>query len=93
MKHGDGGVDIEPLAHLYKTQVFQLAEHVGVTDEILRRTPTSDTWPGEVSDEEFYFRMPFDKLDLLLYAWTEGRSADDMGQVLGLSAEQVNRGF
>lgn len=93
VKYGDGGADIEPLAHLYKTQVFQLAEHVGVIGEIRTRTPTPDTWPGGVTDEEFYFRMPFKTLDLLLFAWNEGFSADDVCRALDLTAEQVNRAF
>jgi len=93
VKHGDGGVDIEPLAHLYKTQVFQLAEHVGVIEEIRTRTPTPDTWPGGVTDEEFYFRMPFETLDLLLFAWNEGLATDDVCRALDLTEDQVNRAF
>jgi NAD+ synthase len=93
VKYGDGGVDIEPLAHLYKTQVFQLAEHVGVIEEIRTRTPTPDTWPGGVTDEEFYFRMPFEMLDLLLFAWNEGLSTEDACRALDLTEEQVKRAF
>ena len=93
VKHGDGGVDIEPLAHLYKTQVFQLANHVGVIEEIRTRTPTPDTWPGGVTDEEFFFRMPFETLDLLLFAWNEGLATDDVCRALDLTEEQVNRAF
>jgi NAD+ synthase len=93
VKYGDGGVDIEPLAHLYKTQVFQLAEHLGVIDEIRTRTPTPDTWPGGVTDEEFYFRMPFETLDLLLCARDRGISSDDAGRALDLSVDQVERAF
>ena len=93
VKHGDGGVDIEPTAHLYKTQIFQLAEHMGVTKNIQERTPSPDTWPGGVTDEEFFFRMPFDILDLLLYAWNEGLTADDACRALDLSVEQVNRAY
>jgi NAD+ synthase len=93
VKHGDGGVDIEPMAHLYKTQIFQLAEHMGVTKNIQERTPSPDTWPGGVTDEEFFFRMPFDILDLLLYAWNEGLTADDACRALDLSVEQVNRAY
>jgi len=78
---------------LFKTQVFQLARHLGVVDNILQRTPTPDTWPGGVTDEEFYFRMPFDKLDLLLYAWLEGVSAGDVCAAIDLSIEQVDRAF
>ena len=93
VKYGDGGVDIEPLAHLYKTQVFQVSSHVGVIPEILERAPSPDTWPGVVTDEEFFFRMPFDILDLLLYAWTEGLSTETVGNALDLSTEQVDRAF
>jgi len=93
VKHGDGGVDIEPLAHLYKTQIYQLARHLGVTENILNRKPSPDTWSGEVTDEEFYFRMPFDTLDLLLYAWANGVPEDEVREVLGLRDEQIDRAF
>jgi len=93
VKYGDGGVDIEPLAHLYKTQVFQLARHVGVIEGILNRSPSPDTWSGCVGDEEFYFRMPFEMLDLLLYAWNNGVSESEAAQALGLTTEQVHRAY
>lgn len=93
VKHGDGGVDIEPLAHLYKTQVFQLAKHVGVTPHILERMPSPDTYPGGSTDEEFFFRMPFDDLDMLLFAWNSGFSVDEVCCSLGYTAEQVDRAF
>jgi NAD+ synthase len=59
VKYGDGGVDIEPLSHIYKTQVYQLSEYLGVIREIIERAPSPDTWSFQVSDEEFYFRMPY----------------------------------
>lgn len=93
VKHGDGGVDVEPLGHLFKTQVFQLARHLGVIEPILDRPPTPDTWPGGVTDEEFYFRMPFDKLDLLLYAWLEGLDPDTVARDLSLEVDQVSRAY
>jgi len=68
VKYGDGGVDIEPIAHLYKNQVFKLAAHLGVIEEIIGRAPCPDTYSAPVTDEEWYFRMPFKQLDLLLYA-------------------------
>ncbi|MEN6312004.1 MAG: NAD(+) synthase, partial [Acidobacteriota bacterium] len=67
VKYGDGGVDIEPIAHLYKSQVFQLAEYSGVLRDIVDRAPCPDTYSAPVTDEEWYFRMPFKQLDLLLY--------------------------
>ena len=93
VKHGDGGVDLEPIAHLFKTQVFALAEHLGVIEEIRKRVPSPDTFSWEVSDEEFYFRMPYETLDLLLFAWENEVPAEEVGPVMGLSPDQVRRAF
>jgi NAD+ synthase len=91
VKYGDGGVDIEPLQHLYKTQVYQLAEYLGVIREIIDRAP--DTYSFVVTDEEFYFRMPYDTLDLLLYAWEKGVTVGQVCGAMGLTEEQVKRAF
>ncbi len=93
VKYGDGGVDIEPLAHLFKTQVYQLAEYLGVVREIIERAPSPDTFSFPVSDEEFYFRMSFDKLDPLLYAWENDVDISLICDVMNLSEEQVKRAF
>jgi len=93
VKYGDGGVDIEPIAHLFKTQVYQLAEHMGVIREIIERKPSPDTYSLPVNDEEFFFRMPFDKLDLLLYAWENKIPLADIGGEMELTEEQVKRAF
>lgn len=93
VKYGDGGVDIEPIAHLYKNQVFQLAEFMGVIPEIIRRAPCPDTYSAPVTDEEWYFRMPFEKLDLLLYAWENKVDIEDVCQVMELKEDQVKRVF
>ena len=93
VKYGDGGVDIEPLAHLYKTQVFQLSSHLGVVEEIIKRPPSPDTYSLPVSDKEFYFRMDYELLDLLLYAHAEGISTPDIEAATGLKEEQIARAF
>ena len=93
VKYGDGGVDIEPLAHLYKTQVYQLSEHLGVIREIIERAPSPDTFSFQVSDEEFYFRIPYDKLDLLLYAWENKSVVSEVCETMDLKEEQVQRAF
>jgi len=93
VKYGDGGVDIEPIAHLYKTQVYQLSEYLGIIDDIKQRTPSPDTYSFEVSDEEFFFRMPYNKLDLLLYAWENKISRQEICKVINLTEEQVKRAF
>jgi NAD+ synthase len=93
VKYGDGGVDIEPIAHLYKTQVYQLALALDVIPEIIARTPSPDTFSDPVSDEEFFFRMPYSVLDLLLYAWEQQMPVNEVGKALGLTEEQVRRSF
>ncbi|MFC1534173.1 NAD(+) synthase [Thermodesulfobacteriota bacterium] len=92
-KYGDGGTDIEALAHIYKNQVYQLADYFGVIPEIINRTPSPDTFSLPVSDQEFYFRIPFDKLDLLLYAWENKVLPSEAAKVLGLPDDAVNRAF
>lgn len=93
VKYGDGGVDIEPIAHLYKDQVFQLARHLGVIPEILDRAPCPDTYSAPVTDEEWFFRMPFKTLDLLLYAWETKADIADVCRVMALREDQVKRAF
>lgn len=93
VKYGDGGVDIEPIAHLYKNQVFQLAEYMGVIPEILRRSPCPDTYSAPVTDEEWFFRMPFRLLDLLLYAWENKVDIPEVCQAMDLKEDQVRRVF
>jgi len=93
VRYGDGGVDIEPIAHLYKTQVYYLAEYLGVTREIIERTPTPDTFNGVHSDEDFYFRIPYAKLDPLLYAWENNVPVQEVCEAMSLSEAQVKRAF
>jgi len=93
VKYGDGGVDIEPIAHLYKAQVYQLADELGVIEEIKSRVPSPDTFSEEVSDEEFYFRIPYETLDFLLYAWENKIAPAEIGRVLSLTEDRVKRAF
>jgi len=93
VKYGDGGVDIEPIAHLYKNQVFQLAEYLRVIPEILNRAPCPDTYSAPVTDEEWYFRIPFKQLDLLLYAWEHKVDIAEICREMHLKEEQVRRAF
>ena len=93
VKYGDGGVDIEPIVHLYKMQVYQLAGHLGVIREIIEREPSPDTFSFEVTDEEMYFRIPYSVLDLLLYAWENNIPVAEVSGAMNLTLEQVNRAF
>lgn len=91
VKQGDGAADIKPIAHLYKTQVYELAACLGVPPEIRNRPPTTDTYSLEQTQEEFYFALPYDKMDLCLYAKDHGVPAAEVGAALGLEAAQIER--
>ncbi len=91
VKHGDGAIDVKPLGHLYKTQVYQLAEHLGVPREIRERPPTTDTYTASSSQEEFFFRLPFETLDLLMFGWQHEVPASEVAREMGLEATQVER--
>jgi NAD+ synthase len=93
VKYGDGGVDIEPIAHLYKTQVFSLARHLGVIEAIVQRSPSPDTYSLPVTDKEFYFCMDYEMLDILLYAYEHGTAMEDVSKETGLGTEQIKRAF
>ena len=87
VKNGDGAADVKPIAHLYKTQVYQLAEASRRARGDLRsRPPTTDTYSLPQSQEEFYFSVPYDAMDLCLYARNEGHSARAVSELIGLSA-------
>ena len=89
VKYGDGGADIMPIAHLYKSQVYQLAEYLGVPQEIIKRTPTSDTYPAEQTQEEFFFQMPYFEMDLIWYGFENEIMPDEVGKALGKTAEEI----
>jgi NAD+ synthase len=91
VKLGDGAADIKPIAHLYKTQVYQLAEYLGVPDEIRRRPPTTDTYSLAQGQDEFYFSLPYDKMDLCLCGKNNGYTPDQIAETVGLTAEQAQR--
>lgn len=91
VRGGDGLADLKPIAHLYKTQVYALARALGVPEEIQRQTPSTDTYSLPQTQEEFYYALPYDRMDLLLYAHRHGVPAGEAGAPLGLSAEQVER--
>lgn len=89
VKNGDGSADFKPIAHLYKTQVYHLAAHLGIPLEVQRRPPTTDTYSLRQSQEEFYFSLPYDKMDLCLYGKNHGVSPELVAPVVGLTVEEV----
>jgi len=91
VRQGDGAADFKPIAHLYKTQVYQLARHLGLPEEICNCTPSTDTYSLEQTQEEFYFRLPYEKMDLALYALNHRVPAAEAGPVVGMTPEQLGR--
>ena len=93
VKQGDGAADAKPIAHLYKTQVYQLAEYLQVPEEIRSRPPTTDTFSMPQTQEEFYFSLPHDRMDLCLYALNHGIPAEEVATAVQLTPGQVERVF
>ncbi len=93
VKYGDGGADVMPIGHLYKTQVYELARYLGVPEEIIKRTPTTDTYTAEQTQEDFFYQLPFATMDLIWYGWENGYSPEEIGNVMGYSAEEVSNIF
>ena len=91
VKLGDGAADIKPIAHLYKSQVYQMAAYLGVPEDILNRPPTTDTYSMPQSQDEFYFSLPYDKMDLCLYGLNNNISKEEVAEAAGITAEQLQR--
>lgn len=90
VKNGDGAADFKPIAHLYKSQVYQLAEALGVPEEIRRRPPTTDTWSLPQGQDEYYFSLPYHLMDLCLYGLDQGVAREAVADGTGLTPDQVD---
>jgi NAD+ synthase len=93
VKYGDSAMDVQPIGHLYKTQVYQLADYLNIPEAIRSRPPTSDTYSAASTQEEFFFRLPFELMDLIWYGLKHEIPAAVVAQELDLTEEQVNRVF
>jgi NAD+ synthase len=93
VKFGDGGGDVFPIGKLYKTQVYQVAEYLGVPKGIIERTPTTDTYSAEQTQEEFFYEFPHEIMDLLWYAYENQCDPARVGSVMGMTAEEIERNY
>lgn len=89
VKNGDGSADVKPIAHLYKTQVYALARHLGLPEPVCSAKPTTDTYSLPQGQDEFYFALPYDKMDLALWAHNHQVPAAALAAALGLSEKQA----
>jgi NAD+ synthase len=90
VKYGDGGVDLQPIRHLFKTQVYAIAREIGVPEEIINRPPTTDTYPADTTQEEFFYRLPFELLDGIWEAHEKALTAEQIASSFNLTVEQVS---
>jgi NAD+ synthase len=93
VKYGDGAGDVMPIGNLYKTQVYQLAEYLGVPEEIIARTPTTDTYSAEQTQEEFFYQLPFDLMDRYWYGFENGYPPKEVANVMGETEQRVEALF
>lgn len=93
VKYGDGGADIMPISNLYKTQVYQMAAYLGIPEAVIQRTPTTDTYSANQSQEEFFYQLPFAMMDLLWYGWENSYSVQEIAKALEISEESVCQNF
>ncbi len=93
VKYGDGGADIMPIGNLYKTQVYQLAEYLGVPKGIIERTPTTDTYTAEQTQEEFFYQLPFELMDIYWYGYEKGYDPAEVAEVMGETEERIKALF
>jgi len=90
VKNGDGSADVKPIAHLYKTQVYALARYLGLPDAVCTAKPTTDTYSLPQGQDEFYFALPYQKMDLALWAHNHHLPAGELAAALEVSPEQAN---
>jgi len=93
VKYGDGGADVMPIAHLFKTQVYQLAHYLGIPRGIIDRPPTTDTYSAEQTQEEFFYQLPFEKMDILWYAFEKNYPPSVVAPALGYTTDEVQSIF
>ncbi|VAW69640.1 NAD synthetase, partial [hydrothermal vent metagenome] len=89
VKNGDGSADVKPIAHLYKTQVYAMARHLKLPDEICSAIPTTDTYSLPQGQDEFYFALPYNKMDIALWALNHAVPAKDLAVYLGVTNDQA----
>jgi NAD+ synthase len=85
VKNGDGAADVKPIAHLYKSQVYAMARHLGLPERVCAAVPTTDTYSLAQGQDEFYFALPYRSMDLALWALNHGVPAAELAQALGIT--------
>ncbi len=93
VKNGDGSADVKPIAHLYKSQVYALARWFKLPEEICGAMPTTDTYSMVQGQDEFYFALPYQQMDVALWAHNHGVEAAEVAAYLGINREQAQYAY
>lgn len=93
VKNGDGSADVKPIAHLYKSQVYAMARHLGLPERVCAAVPTTDTYSLSQGQDEFYFALPYRQMDLALWALNHDVPATQLAQALGIGETQAQAIF
>ena len=89
VKNGDGAADLKPIAHLYKTQVYALSRHLQIPEEICNAVPTTDTYSLQQGQDEFYFALAYDKMDIALWSFNHGLPEEELASFLSIPLSQA----
>ncbi len=89
VKNGDGSADLKPIAHLYKTQVYMLARHLGLPDEICSAVPTTDTYSLSQGQDEFYYALPYKEMDIALWHLNQNKTAAELAAKLDVDTQRA----
>ena len=89
VKNGDGSADVKPIAHLYKTQVYSMARYLDLPEEICSAIPTTDTYSLPQGQDEFYYALPYEQMDIAIWAYNNDIPAKSLGEYLGFSTEKA----
>ena len=91
VKYGDGGSDIEPLVHLYKSQIYQIAKFLKLPEKIINQDASPDVWSFKTNDEEFFYAVPYNVVDLILYARENNLSINEISKISSISTEKIKK--
>ncbi len=87
-KYGDGAADLLPIGSLYKTQVKQLAAHLGLPKQMIDKVPTAGLWKGQTDEDEL--GIPYEKLDMIYAGHDIGLRPKTIAAVVGVPTDMVN---
>ena len=89
VKYGDGGSDIEPLVNIYKSQIYQIGEFFKMPEEIMEKDASPDVWSFSTNDEEFFYSVPYEIVDVILYARENNLSINEIQEYSKISIGKI----